>query len=406
MKAFPITYWYGIRPEFLCKERIEEAIACGFNVIECCYDPEDNFRVLKWCDELGVRAIVSDGRIYAALNQSEGWQDSLRAMMDDYREYSSLLYYHLKDEPTEPQFALLRTIAEFMKEYDPAHPAYINLLPVPALANAENYAHYVRAFMETVHPAILSYDHYSFQKKEVEALTDMPEAIVSPECRERNHTEGVLYEKYNRPAVFDNLEICRSLSEEFQTPFMSIILAVEHWDYRLLNEAELRWEAFNCMAYGISMLSYFTYWTPGVNHDEPWSYHHGIINADGSRDAHYDMVRSINAELAVIGPMLLERKSTGVFHVGPEVDQVVPFEAFNGIDAIEARTLTAGFFDDDILLIVNKDIESAQTVRIRTGKALSILNKKTLTRTELFPSAGGVYTVELAAGDGAMLHIK
>ena len=34
-KQYPITYWYGIRPEFLSKERLIEAKEAGFNIIEC-----------------------------------------------------------------------------------------------------------------------------------------------------------------------------------------------------------------------------------------------------------------------------------------------------------------------------------------------------------------------------------
>ena len=35
MKQYPITFWYGIRPEFLSKERLLEAKEAGFNIIEC-----------------------------------------------------------------------------------------------------------------------------------------------------------------------------------------------------------------------------------------------------------------------------------------------------------------------------------------------------------------------------------
>ena len=33
-QLYPITYWYGIRPEYLSKERLAEAKEAGFTVIE------------------------------------------------------------------------------------------------------------------------------------------------------------------------------------------------------------------------------------------------------------------------------------------------------------------------------------------------------------------------------------
>ena len=59
---YPITYWYGIRKEFLSRERLKEAREAGFNLIECAYDTETNLRVLALCAELGLRANVQDPR--------------------------------------------------------------------------------------------------------------------------------------------------------------------------------------------------------------------------------------------------------------------------------------------------------------------------------------------------------
>ena len=79
MKQYPITFWYGIRPEFLSKERLLEAKEAGFNIIECIYDPETNKKVLRWCEELGLKANVGDPRIGQALAGEEGWEALLDA---------------------------------------------------------------------------------------------------------------------------------------------------------------------------------------------------------------------------------------------------------------------------------------------------------------------------------------
>lgn len=63
-------------------------------------------------------------------------------------------------------------LVAFLRERDPAHLAYINLLPTYAsneqLGNkgdtVAEYREHLRSFVETVKPAMLSYDHYHFMK--------------------------------------------------------------------------------------------------------------------------------------------------------------------------------------------------------------------------------------------------
>lgn len=352
MEQYPITFWYGIPKKFLSKDRIIEAKECGFNIISCSYDAETNLQVLRWCEELGLLAIVQDSILDRALLQHEGWEDELHRMSDIYRDCPALLWYHLKDEPMDDEFPLLGKITSVMKACDPAHPVYINLLPciafhmirgIPLEDSYRVYENHVRNFLDTVKPEMLSYDHYSFRKREVDSLGELPEAAVSDECRKKDNLEGKLFEEWDFPGFFENLEMNRRISREYGVPLMNIILVVEHWFYRLLGEPEIRFEAYNSIAYGVDILSYFTYWTPGET-GEPWSFHHGIINGDGTRDVHYDMIKSINREISSIGAILKKKTSSAVFHVGGTADKVTSFSPFAGISSIDANDLTVGFF--------------------------------------------------------------
>ena len=117
----------------------------------------------------------------------------------------------------------------------------------------------------------------------------------------------------------------------------------------MADEGEVRWEAFNALTYGSTGLSYFTYWTPGANHSEPWSYHNGIILSDGTRGEKYEIVKRINRELQVLYRGLVDPlpgesmapgdiRSEAVFHVGAETDETVkPFAGHKHI-----RTLDGG----------------------------------------------------------------
>ncbi len=420
MKQYPITYWYGIRPDFISRERLVEAKECGFNLIECDYGREMNLKVLAWCEELGLTANVRDGRIDAALAGHDGWEAGLDEMIADYAPYKAVNRYFLRDEPLDDYFPTLGRVADYLNAHDPGRGEYINLLPYHAVPPAEGeslrerYQRHIDAYCETVHPTILSYDHYNLGMQEVqsrEALGECREAYVSEENRSRNGWEGKIYAAVDGANYYNNLEIIRENARRRGLPWMDIILLVEHWHYRHPLEAEIRWEAFTALAYGSTALSYFTYWTPGTAHTEPWSYHHGIILTDGTRGENYEIVKRLNAELQTVyaGLMLplpgedeapTDMISDHVFHVGGDPDELTcAFAGYGKVAAIEGGRLVAGFFAGGRFILTNKDYLAPATVTVKAEGALYHLNKS----TGLWESCNGTYTI--APGDGELFAV-
>ncbi|MBQ9151452.1 MAG: hypothetical protein IJX72_04315, partial [Clostridia bacterium] len=389
---YPITYWYGIRPEFLSKERLIEAKEAGFTVIECSYGTETNKKVLKWCEELGLKANVGDPRVGKALAAEEGWEQGLLDMIADYADYPAVNRFFMRDEPLDDYFPTLGRVADFIHTHDPKHGEYINLLPYHAVPPAEGegftqrYQRHIDNFFDVVHPTILSYDHYNLKKEEVDSLEGHTPARVSDENRIRNGWEDKKFAAVTTPYYYNNLELIRENAMKRGVPWMDIILLVEHWHYRWPTEAEVRWEAFTALAYGSTALSYFTYWTPGTAHTEPWSYHNGIILSDGTRGEKYEIVKRINADLQALYAGICgegEMTSEAVCHVGEEADELAkPFAGHGKYTAIygediEGGRLVAGFFAGDKCMLVNKDFEQAVTVTVQTDGKLEKLNKTT-----------------------------
>ncbi len=420
MKPYPITHWYGIRPAFISRERLIEAKECGFTLIECDYGREMNLQVLAWCDELGLSANVRDARIDNALAGREGWEAGLDEMIADYAPFASVNRYFLRDEPPDDYFPTLGRVADYLHAHDPAHGEYINLLPYHAVPPAEGedfrarYQRHIDAYCDTVHPTILSYDHYNLGMEEVpsrEALNGRHEAYVSAENRARNGWEDKIYAAVDGVNYYNNLEIVRENARRRGLPWMDIILLIEHWHYRHPLPAEIRWEAFTALAYGSAALSYFTYWTPGTAHTEPWSYHHGIILADGTRGENYEIVKQLNAEIQTVYSGLTlplpeetdapaERISEAVFHVGGDPDELTrPFAGYGRVKAIDGGRLVAGFFAGGRFLLVNKDYRTAATVTVTADAPLCHLNKV----TGAWEACDGTYT--LAPGDGELFAV-
>ncbi len=420
MKQYPITYWYGIRPEHISRERLVEAKECGFTVIECDYGREMNLQVLAWCDELGLRANVRDRRVDYALSGGEGWEKELDDMIADYAPFKATHRFFMRDEPLDDAFPNLGRVADYINAHDPAHGEYINLLPYHAVPPAEGesfrerYQRHIDAYFDIVHPTILSYDHYNLGMEEVdsrEALGDRREAYVTEENRIRNGWENKIFAAVDGVNYYYNLEIIRENALKRGIPWMDIILLIEHWHYRHPLEAEIRWEAFTALAYGSTALSYFTYWTPGTAHTEPWSYHYGIILADGTRGENYEIVKGINAELQTLYAGLTlplpgetnapsEMVSENVYHVGGDADELTrPFAGHGNINAIHGGRLVAGFFNGGRFILTNKDYLAPATITITAEGTLFHLNKSTGT----WEPCHGTYTI--GAGDGELFAV-
>lgn len=412
---FLITHWCGIPHKFIRNadgtlnlDRFVEMKESGINLMASYdYGYETNCEMLAACEALGMKVVMCLDRIDRALRDADHRRELLASVVRDYASYPALLGYHIVDEPNSGAFPALADVRRILGELDPVHESYINLFPnyasLEMLGNPSYFDH-VDQFCKLVQPEIVSYDHYHFCKGEPIEQHEITDA------REKGIYEAA-FQKIERPGFFDNIEDVRTACKKNGVPFMVIILVVEHGPYRNLTEAELRWEVFQSLAYGSGRLSYFTYWTPGVDRDEGddmWHWKNGMITKTGEKTAHYYMIKKINRELQALGDILLARESQAVFHIGKVPDGKVTYwtGAYGDVTSLKADSLTAGFFDGGHILLASKDYENAQTVTftVTPGRRVMQYAKADGIWREL-TAEDGAYTVALAAGDGELVRI-
>ena len=191
-----------------------------------CLEWEENTDIAALAAQHGMKISVQDGRIYAIIEGGDGWEQLAEEYINDYKDIPNLDSYFLQDEPIEQFFPALRRVRDKFAQLDPKHKSLVNLLPVPPVTNTEHYEIYLRRFVEEFDPEIISYDHYNLQFKEVERLTDQPEALVSEECRVANGWQDKVFEKYNRHMFMDNLEVVRQVAMEKQIPWKIILQVI------------------------------------------------------------------------------------------------------------------------------------------------------------------------------------
>ncbi len=415
MDKFMITNWCGVPHKFVrnadgsvAVDRFREVAESGINlVVAYDYGYKTNCEMLAVCHELGLRVTLCDDRIDRAVRTSENRRELLRAVVEDYSGYPALLGYHILDEPNSGSFPALAEIREILSELDPAHEAYINLFPnyasLEMLGNPTYYDH-LDDFITQVKPEILSYDHYHFIKGEPMAQAEFAD-------ERQNQILAAAYSKIERAGFFDNIEDAMAVSRKRNTPFMVIILVTEHGPYRNLTEGEIRWEVFQSLCYGAKRISYFTYWTPGVDREEGdsiWHWQNGMINKDGTRNAHYHMIAGINRELQAMGDILLPHAVREVFHFGHEPDGKVRYwkDSYGDVTSMTAERMTVGFYDRGYILLASKNYEAAEpvTFTVTADKSVRLYDKADGLWKTLEP-VDGAYTLTLAAGDGELIRL-
>ena len=386
-KKYFITYWDGIPFEYYSEERMVEAIECGFNLIQggkvggykedkpqhMSYDVPTSQKALEVSEKYGVKYMVFDIRMKNLVESNptdEEIDETVRAVCEDFKNYSALHSYLVKDEPDVSYFPRLRKIVDAFHKYDPDHPPYINLLPNYAPASMHGcptYEEYVEQFIEAVHPDILCYDHYHLTQ------TNRPQdALLNVNSEFEAQVYSASLNRSEREGFYENLEIIRRQGLKNNIPYMLIVLLVEHGPYRYLTRAELYFEVWQTLAYGCSTLSYYNYWAlPACR-----NYKNAIISHDGKKCQHYWDVKEINKNIEAIGNCIVNTKSEAVFHVGGknEKEGVVPFEPHMGIDNITGGDLTVGFFEDKTVVIANKDFDNPADVTLKTDRALEIFD--------------------------------
>lgn len=406
---FLINYWWGIPYKYLHTpngeidvRRVIEMKEAGFNHIDAMFSPEDNKKMLDVAHSLGLKLTVYDERMREALFNEEKREELVRAVVEDYKDYPALFGYHIFDEPTPEMCDVLGLVREQITKLDPYHESYINLFPnyaFPGIAGDMPYDKYVDNFMRKVQPEILSYDNYHYIKGEEIENTDA-DGTDSMAVR-------AAYRKIDRPGFIDNLEVIREKGLEYDTPYMAIVLVVEHGSYRYVTESEIRWDVFHALAYGCSRMCYFTYWTPGVDgasNDDFWKWKEGMISKEGEKTEHYYMVQNINRELYPMGQQLIGKKSLGVFYTNtPPETLTKAFKGFGAVKSIEGDDVTVGFFEGNYALIVNRSTEEDCEITLTTDSVMEFFDAIDNEWIAL-DKENGRYDIGLEAGDAILVR--
>ncbi|HPO41839.1 MAG TPA: hypothetical protein PLA34_01875 [Verrucomicrobiota bacterium] len=389
-----ITYWAGPGSRTAVNEQAAAQLRAGGWNLAWTQRPED----LDLYHRHGLRVMLE---IATPDVEDPAQAQALAALIARVRSHPALYAYYLVDEPGAGAFPKLGRLAAWLRQRDPAHLAYINLLPTYASDGqlqvsddaaerarvgcpqdfaglqaddftALRYREHLRQFVRIVQPDLLSYDHYHFLKS----------------------SDG--------PQYFLNLALIRAAALETGKPFLNIIQTcdspAEGW--RAPGEDEVRWLTYTSLAYGAQGIAHFRYDT-GLWRDP---------NEQTIPLPLYWAVAQLNRQFLAIATELQPLKSLGAYHCGtiPLGGQALPPESAFATEPATAETLL-GYFGKSArrpthVVVVNLNYKNAAPLTLNSPGPLEVFHPPT--RAWLRPEGGRRIKLNLPAGGGALVRLR
>ncbi len=312
---------------------------------------EKNLKMLELAQKYNMKVIVSEPRV-------QGNDDSIKAMVDTYRNHPATAGYYIRDEPDS---ALLdwaiktyRTIAALDKEKIP----HVNLFPDFALPNYEKG--YVERWVEGVgreNLKYLSFDIYPYKRK------------------------GRFEKSY-----YNCMDIIRRAGLKYGVKTSCYLQSFGIVDmYRRPNVDEMRLNVYSNLAYGIKNPVWFCYATPTGQGDQKFM--NSVIDSLGQKTDLYEPFKAFNHEMKQLGKTLIHLDAKEVYHSGDSLwlGTKVPPADFMMLPANPKSEVILTYFKDqdsekEYVMVVNKSFKEARTITFKIQgrvRKLSEISKTT-----------------------------
>ena len=346
---------------------------------------EEQLKLLDLCHKYGIKAQVTDPRIWRPDMSSPTLREDVFAAVKEYKDHPALWGYHIVDEPFPPKFHDWAKITAAVREADPDHFAFINMhcygvtFVFRDQFDRGDHERYIDELMTIARPNILSYDQYIL-------MADRKDDRIEP--------------------YFMNLDIIRAAALKYDVPFNSIILNTQHWKYRDPSDDDIRWQVYTSLAYGSKGIIYFTYAVP--TGDPAYTWGDALIDREGNKTRRYFAAQKLNREIKEIGGVLLGLNSVGVFHTGDLPLSTKPVPAENLIQVTGGDFILGQFTDGEgamYAMVTNKSMKDKQTAYLKFTQSVRV--------REVKPHGGfgrqtgsDKWQKTLNPGDGALLRIE
>lgn len=345
---------------------------------------------LDFAQKHNIKVMLEHGLLTPHIANDANKLQELAQLIDSVKQHPALESYYLFDEPKQSDLDSVGKMVQFIRERDPNHFCFVNMLPVHAVPGyavplkpgedpSKTYVEFLKEYITKVKPDLLSYDYYNFLKN----------ASGAPE---------------DHGMYFVNLSLIRDVARAAKIPFINIIQACTFdKTWRRPTASELRWQVYTTLAYGGKGISYFLYWGPS---------RYGGIYQDG-KVCHelLEPIVQLNKEMTQMSSTLMSLESEHVFNTEPISGTQSTIPQWSPVQLLSKGKYVLGLFSRErktnYFMLVNSDYRAGATARFKvSGRNLSVYQPKEDKWTNVAAGADGAYSVNLAAGDGRLFHFE
>ncbi|GAA3439619.1 hypothetical protein [Kutzneria kofuensis] len=356
---FPIGIFWPPPPDQTTQARYQEIRDAGFTfVITGNYLDDGNIIgwALQQADQVGLKVLISDDTqlrnltrwftisddrsVPMSITTADG-RTLVQRALDAYGGHPSFAGFNMFDEPWADLFPTLGRALAIARSLRPTMLPYTNLPPDLGFPPG-GYQQFVEQFIQTVQPALLSFDRYPILSSGLDA------------------------------GYFSNWATIRQAGLNHGLPTWTFIQSVGSNTFRATNGAEMLWLINVSLAYGAKGIQYFTYWTPDPARGEGFG--PAIIDLNGRRTERYRAAQQINTGwLSPVGRQLKPLVSEQVVHFNDPQNPggVTPFAADDVLSAVSGDPVIIGRFRSGDpndrtrwLLVVNRQYDRHSSVTV------------------------------------------
>ncbi len=283
-----------------------------------------------------------------------------------YAEHPAFLGYCVWDEPTDLDFPALAEKKALWDNTMGEDMFFVNLFPGDVGSDQfGGYENYVSSFIKTVHPEVVSLDHYPL-------MVDY-------------HGNTIVKDSF-----FNNLDVCSYYAKDAGLPFWFTLLTSKHMNYVEPSFEELRWQMEVGQAYGADGLVHYVY----ASHDPDYT-----CPIDWKTQEPTQLFTSMveaNAEVAAWDHIYMSYDWQGTATVASNNDST-PSTGFmfcaHAVDPTENTCITAIESTEDLLCGIFKD-ENGREAFMLTNATNPVEEKDATVKLTLDKKYKGVLVID------------
>ena len=384
-----ISIFWPPTPDYINDEQYKLIADAGVTWVmgageETLSTPENQRKMLELCGKYGLGMTINDGNFGSTLLGKTEAQ--VAAAVARYKNVPAAYGFYMKDEPFNPNEYLNAYIN--LKKAAPDAYMHLNFLPDAAYGSTEIFMaqmnDWARLTAASGYPLdYLMFDRYPFPLQ-----------------------AGAM----DRAGFFKNTRACYEVGLKNHVKTGMYIQTVrQDVAFRRPTDSEIRYEMYAALAFGYKQLSFFTWFTP-VNRSEPFS--DGIIAADGTPNAHYEAIKTINHEILTIGTTLVKCDALEVWFNGPDTygQPSVPADFFVQADKNDSVILSFLRHKEtgrNYLMVVNNNYGAKQEIELTFDAAIKSVSEVSRTDGSLktLTMNGQKLKITLPAGDAMFIAL-